>query len=372
MHYFFDESGSTGDLINKKFDLDFFTQPIFAHVGIGKDETFNTEAVLCVLREKHGISKLELKSQDIYFKKPELMFDLVKYIIDRKLPFLCEVVDKKYTIATSMVTHLIVPMMQDERDGKNQYIRNILADFISLKAPDECFRLFFKTCITPTEDNLLATIKAIRLFFSESHEELQDENLTILMIDKTIDEYKTEKKDIGEQEAIKGYIPIPDLDSNNNTMAMLAHVHCFYNLLARLNKYHCRDWEDVILFHDTQDEFSTTLHFCIENIKTIDTTNTPPIPNADFHIEGDIRLEFIDSEDSATIQIADIIAGFLNRFINGLMYKKSDIGPIYYKIFNMLLKYNRLPRPSPLGINFVLPQSIREKLFNEFKVHSGF
>ncbi|MGV3688381.1 DUF3800 domain-containing protein [Citrobacter freundii] len=372
MNYFFDESGNTGDLINEKFDLGFFTQPIFAHVGIGIDEGINIEHVLDELKQKHNISGVELKSQDVYFKKPEVMLDLVKIIVDERLPFLCEVVDKKYTIATSMVTHLIVPPMQDETDGENQYIRNILADFISLNAPEECFKLFFKTCMAPTEDNLLATMNSLRVFFSEPHEELQDDNFTILMIDETIDDYRIAKEKIGEQEALKNFIPIPDYDSNNNTMALLAHVHCFYNLLARLNKYHCRDWEDVILFHDTQNEFSSTLKFCIENIKTIDPTNIPPIPNADFLIRDKIRLEFTDSKDSAAIQIADIVAGFLNRYINGLMYKRLEIDPIYHDIFNMLLICNRLPHASPLGINFVLPASIRGELFNAFKVHPSY
>lgn len=372
MHYYFDESGSTGDLINKKFDLSFFSQPIFAHVGIGIEEDINIEHVLNELKQKHGISEVELKSQDVYFKKPEIMFDLVKYIVDNRLPFLCEVVDKKYTIATSMVTHLIVPPMPDEADGKNQYIRNILADFISLKAPEECFKLFFQTCMTPTEDNLLATMNSLKTFFSETHEELNDENLTILMIDETIDDYRLEKENMGEQQALKRFIPLPDYDSNNNTIAILAHVHCFYNLLARLNKYHCGNWEDVILFHDTQNEFSTTLNFCIENIKTIDPTNIPPIPNADFHIRDTIKLEFTDSKESAAIQIADIVAGFLNRYVNGLMYKRLEIDQIYHDIFNMLLICNRLPHPSPLGINFVLPESIREQLFYAFRVHPGY
>lgn len=194
MNYYFDESGSTGDLINQKFDLGFFTQPIFAHVGIGVDENINIEHILDEIKQKHDILGVELKSQDVYFKKPEVMFDIVKFIVDERLPFLCEVVDKKYTIATSMVTHLIVPPMQDESDGQNQYIRNKLADFISLNAPEECFELFFKTCMTPTEDNLLATMNSLRVFFSEPHEELPDENLTILMIDETIDDYQLAKK----------------------------------------------------------------------------------------------------------------------------------------------------------------------------------
>lgn len=111
------------------------------------------------------------------------------------------------------------------------------------------------------------------------------------------------------------------------------------------------------------------MNFCIENIKTIDPTNIPPIPNADFLIRDNIRLEFTDSKNSSAIQIADIIAGFLNRYINGLMYKRLEIDTIYHDIFDMLLVCNRLPHPSPLGINFVLPESIREELFNAFKVH---
>ncbi|MGT2394694.1 DUF3800 domain-containing protein [Enterobacter roggenkampii] len=369
MNYFFDESGSTGDLINKKFDLNFFTQPIFTHVAVGIDEKTNIDLILKKIKEKHQVGEGELKSQDVYFKKTELMHDIIKYIVDARLPFLCEVVDKKYTVSTSMVNHLIVPPMRDETDGKNQYIRNKLADFISLNAPDECFKLFFSACMTPTESALLATMNELKLFFNENHEKLGDENLTVVMIDETIDDYQIAKARIGEEEALKQFIPIPDKDSNNNIIAILPHVHCFYNLLARLNKYHCRDLDDVTLYHDTQNEFSETLRFCIENIKSVNMDNIPPIPNADFNIKDEIKLEFTDSKESAAIQIADIIAGFLNRYINGLMYKKADIESVYHKIFDRLLVCNRLPHPSPLGINFVLPESIREEIFSEFMVY---
>ena len=368
MDYFFDESGSTGDLINQKFDLNFFTQPIFAHVGIGIDEKLDIEKVLNKFKDKHGITDVELKSQDVYFKKPELMRDIVEFVVNEGLPFFCEVVDKKYTVATSIVTHLIVPPMQDEKDGKNQYIRNILSDFLALNAPDECFKSFFKLCMTPTEVNLIATMEELKKFFNKSHEKLQDENLTVKMIDETLDDYYIAKEIKGEHEALKNFTPIPDLDSNNNTIALLPHVHCFYNFLARLNKYHLRNWEDVTLYHDTQNEFAKTLQFCIDNIKSSDLENMPPVPNADFNITDDIKLKFSDSKESAAIQIADIIAGFLNRYINGLLYKRVEMPMIYHHTFNPLLVNNRLPHPSPLGVNFVLPLSIRQELFAVFNL----
>ncbi|WP_435302566.1 DUF3800 domain-containing protein [Pectobacterium versatile] len=90
-------------------------------------------------------------------------------------------------------------------------------------------------------------------------------------------------------------------------------------------------------------------------------------PRADYLIKGDIKLEFIDSKLNNSIQIADIVAGFLNRFINGLLYKNINIPPIYNEIFSELLTFNRLPFPSPLGINFVLPESVNAKLMSRFE-----
>lgn len=38
MDFYLDESGTTGDLISKKFDLDFFRQPIFTHACVSCED----------------------------------------------------------------------------------------------------------------------------------------------------------------------------------------------------------------------------------------------------------------------------------------------------------------------------------------------
>ncbi|MEI7189561.1 DUF3800 domain-containing protein [Dickeya dianthicola] len=369
MDYYLDESGSTGDLVSKKLSLDFSNQPIFSHACIGFD---NKER--CAFREyalslkKEFLLEGELKSQDIYFEIPEFILKISEYMKVNRVAFFCEVMDKRYNIAVSIVTHQIIPANDSERDGKNQYIRNILADYLSRFGTQEVFENFMKLCLKPSEVNLLNSFDALRRFFLNKPSELPDDDFTILMIDETIDDYHITKKRFGVTQAISYFMPIPDFDNNNNVISLTPHVHCFYNIIGRLNKYHLRNIGDITLHHDIQNEFSSSLLFCFEKLKTMSLDEFHyTIPNADFVLTQQPDLLFEDSEDCIEIQACDLLAGFINRFINGVFYKKIDIDDIYLKIFNNVIYYNRFPM-SPLGTNFVLPLSIQRELFNRFNL----
>lgn len=94
-----------------------------------------------------------------------MIYDIIEYVIDNDLPLICEVMDKKYNIVVAVVSHLIVPPMQDESDGHNQYIRNHLADFITRLAPEELFISFSELCKDPCEEKLIKTMDILKAFF---------------------------------------------------------------------------------------------------------------------------------------------------------------------------------------------------------------
>ncbi|WP_272578603.1 MULTISPECIES: DUF3800 domain-containing protein [unclassified Providencia] len=370
MHYYIDESGSTGDLISKRLALDFANQPIFSHACIGFDESekIDFKEFIIKLKENHEIDEDgELKSQEIYYENPKFIYDISKYLKDNITPFFCEVLDKKYNIAISIVNHHIIPATQNEQTTQIQKIRLILADSLSKNAKNEVFQNFMQLCLIPSENNLIECFNAIKLFFKDTQNDLIDNKIILSMIDKTIDNYYSAKKKLGSTQAISYFMPIPDFDNNNNIIGITPHVQCFYNIVARLNKYHLKELSDITLHHDEQKEFSSSLNFCFEKLKEMSLDDIPYIPQADFDLIETPILLFEDSKSSIEIQTSDLLSGFMNRFINGYFYKKISMKEIYIETFNNIIHYNRFPL-SPLGTNFVLPPSIQKKLFHDFNL----
>jgi len=367
MDYYLDESGNTGDLINRQNDIGFANQPIFSYSCIGIADTKMKELELFIneLKKEHGLDeKHELKSKDQYIKNPELIHEIVKYIIRSELPIICEVVDKKYNVAVFIVSNLIIPPMEDESDGRAQYIRDVLLDFITSTAPDSFYSFFFDLCKNPNEENLFKALNSLKEFFESERESINDGGNTIKMIDATLADYYTLRELSDNEEIIEMFLPVSDSGSKGKKFKILPNIYSFYNQIARLNKIHSKKLNEVNLYHDTTNEFADTLRFCINNIKTIDADHISLIPTCDYNVTENVNLSFVDSKDSIGVQVADIVAGFLNRYVYGLLYKEIDMKNIYHIIFDKLMEYNRTN--NSLGTNFVLPVSKRQAIFKKF------
>ncbi len=366
-HYYLDESGNSGDLVGKKVDLTFGNQPIFtlACVGVTSEELLLKG--ITELKIKHQIESKELKSSDLYFERPSFMLDVAKLISDLRLPVLVELVDKKYCIATNIVNHQIWPpyFTGDESNGQVQYIRNGLADYITFNLNNACYVKFFESCKKPTEKNLLGSMNELICFFNSKKNAVGFADLTVKSIEETIDDYYIFKERIGEVEAVKKFIPIPDVMKNKKDVYLLPHVHSIFNIIARLNKYHLKELEGVNLHHDKQEEFDEILISSKELLETIEyNENRPPVFHSDFDLNSTLELEFLSSERSIGIQVADLIAGYFARYINGLLYKGVEMDKIYHDIF---MCFRRKFHPmSPLGVNFVIPDSKKYVIFNKF------
>lgn len=365
--YYLDESGNTGDLIGKTPNLIFGNQPIFTLACIGIDDCKAVESFVSGLRSKYELDMGELKSSKLYFEHPEFFLDLARFISSERLPLLVELVDKKYCVAIAIVNHHIMPpyFMPDESDGRVQYIRNGLADYLAANLSDDVYESFFNVCKQPTEENLLSSMSKLKSFFEGEKQKVDFAELTVKSIDETIDDYEIMKSKLGEKAAIEKFIPLPDFTAKNVKVNLLPHVHSIFNLMARINKYHLKNIQEVTLFHDKQKDFDYILMQCKEHLETTELSDkTPPIINSDFDFTESMNLEFVDSEDSIGVQVADLLAGFFNRYVNGLLYKEVEVNEIYHSIFS---EFRRNFRPmSPLGVNFVIPESKQQIIFRKF------
>lgn len=367
--YYLDESGNTGDLITSKVDLNFGNQPIFTLACIGISNEKHISEKINNLKLKHEIECEELKSSDLYFSKPLFLLDIAKLITVERCPILVELVDKKYCVATAIVNHHIWPpyFSGDESTGQIQFIRNGLADYITNNLPNDCYEAFFRACLNPSEENLLSSMETLKSFFFSKIDEIDFAELTVKAIEETIDDYRVIKSQGDTEEAIKKFIPIPDQMKNGKSINLLPHVHSIFNLIARLNKYHLKEIKGLILHHDIQNEFDDILIYSKEILESKDQDyDGPPVTNSDFNLLEQFELKFVDSKNSIGIQIADLLAGYFNRYINGAFYKKVNLDEVYDNIFWELRK-NFRPM-SPLGVNFVVPQSNQQIIFRKFNL----
>jgi len=252
-----------------------------------------------------------------------------------------------------------------ELDGSAQFIRNRVADYLTSKITDSVFEEFCKACKEPSEINILSSMSKLKSLFNGEDQQSDFYQLTVKSIDETIDDYQVMKSQIGEEEAIKKFIPVPDTTEKGVSIKLLPHVHCIYSIIARLNKYHLKNISNVTMFHDKQNDFDFILTSCKEHIVNTEfNENIPPVHHSDYDVLENIRLEFVDSKYSSGIQIADLLAGFFNRYINGLLYKNVHIDDVYHSIFR---EFRKSFHPmSPLGVNFVIPESKQQIVFRKF------
>uniref|UniRef100_UPI0040489288 DUF3800 domain-containing protein n=1 Tax=Rheinheimera sp. TaxID=1869214 RepID=UPI0040489288 len=350
---FLDESGNNGDVISRKNNLSFAGQPVFALAAVDVSKIENFETRINTLKRKYRIQAKELKAADLYKPKPQFLLEVFSLIVDSESPFFIEVVDKKYYIAASIAAHQVIPpyFTGDESDGRQQFLRNLVADFMALQMPDAYYERFFESCFEPSEKTLLHSMEGLKEFFREH----PDHAPNVKNVDMSIEDYFDLKKNMGD-EAVKKFIPIPDEGKKGYPVYLLPHVSSLTNIIARVNLANGGSIEGVNFFHDKQDHFDEIL-ITIKEQMVCDSPKSysTPTPNSDFYVKTSANLSFSDSEKTFGIQIADLLAGFFTRYYEGISDDSIDDDSIYHKIY---LKISEgFDQSKSNGVNWVIPQS---------------
>jgi hypothetical protein len=363
--YFLDESGNSGDLVKLPPDLKFANQPFFSLSCVGVEDCENLNEYINKLRKKHKVQGNELKSTKLYKSKPKFILDLFKYVSEQNCPFYVEVVDKKHCVAVSIINHQIVPPYFKIFDSEMQAqaFRNELSDYLAENLPYDCCHAFFEACINKSEVSVLKSMKTLRNYIRSKSFTFKYKREALQCIQNTIKFYHDNKS--LNANLIKNLVPIPDINKKNKEIHLLPHVHSWFNLMAKVNKHHNSDLSEVIFYHDKQDHFDDILHFSTEEVKKSEPSRSID-PTVDFNIKGKISLEFPDSKTSSGVQLADVLAGFISRYVRDFLYEESDIDEIYHEIFSQLK--TSYSNKNNFGVNFVLPMSRRNELFKKFNL----
>ncbi len=357
-----DESGNSGEVIVKNRTLDELrNQPYFSLgcIGIPNNQLRILSNHIESLKNKYNIHLAELKTQKIYKKKPMFIYDLLKYLYNNKYPLFIELMDKKFYLATQITSSCFFPPTSGVLLNEiGVFACQGCAEYLYFELPDSIFSLFCKACRDPSHENYYSVFIDLEDFLKRQHDEIAASILMHLISSK--EDYENSKN----RDAFKRFLPLPDMSKRNEIISLLHHVNAFANICARIQKY-CVDFNigEIKIKHDEQNYFDEII---MDNFrKMIELPTSFKLPTyieqrADFKMPCKMTLTFARSRDCLELQIADIVAGTVNRIWRDFKDRnlKDDI---YRDVMNSILfRYPEMH--SSIGVNCVTSKIELEQL----------
>lgn len=351
MDYFIDECGQTGDLVRGNRSFDFGDQPVFtlAAIGIADESSLQTE--IEKLKAKHRIRLHELKSTSLR-DRPEFTLDVVRLVCDLAFPWFLEVMDKKFSVVTNIVTwQLLPPIRGFVEDGRSHFIKNVLADYLFERAPAEVFLTFIDACKSPSDKSLRRQLAEL-IAFARSAPPQEEPSIAVLeLATDTLNEYDEAIAE-GVVNAHMRYLPIPDDNKYQKPVWMLPNLAAFTNIYARINLYEIGHLQNVRLIHDEQLQFEDILKTNKATVEALrDAAAEVYTPQSDFFFRETAPLSFASSSTCMGLQVADILAGFCMRYVKEFFQDPRQVSSVAHRTYD-LLRRNTNPRTGK-GVNLV-------------------
>lgn len=342
MHFYLDESGSTGDVAKVGTGLDFGNQPIFVLAAVGTVDPDGLAAELRRLAAKHGVISAELRSKNLV-ERPGLAGDLADYLARTDSPVFIEMMDKRFLIIMNLTSYVVVP--PGPEDDASMMVRRAIAEAMAVSLPDTVLIAYAKACDSARRDDLLAVFPDLLEWAREPERGSYREILTA-MIEDTLSEIE----DPPEPDWHLRFLPAPDRSVTGRSIAMLPGLSALTNIYARINKYRNGDLADVTLVHDEHMLFGGILEQAKATMEDLSGKDAlPVVPNADYKLREYATLVFASSSEPG-IQAADVLAGLVMRFFRNVRLGK-DRSQDSRMAMDRVMQLTH--QPTARGINFV-------------------
>ena len=345
--FYLDESGNSGDAARPGEAFDFGGQQIFALACVGCADAAGLEAELAQLVVKHRLKSTALTN------KPDVAADIAAFLEAAQLPLFIEVVDKRFFVAAHLINHLIMPAVGDvDFSPEGQWLRNVYAEYLYCEAPTAAFATFVEACSSPSNASVQICFDAALAWLKQVP--AQDEvGLGLLhFAEDSFGDFRSEAAE--SDSAFERYLPIPDEGLSGKRIWMLPSLTSLTNIYARINLYRNGATAGVTLLHDEQLHFEAILRDAKATLEWLAATNAAPrVRFADYKVIEDAALEFGRSQDHAGIQAADVLAGFVMRYVRDILVEKMPADPCAREAFHKIVGLGN-PRRG-LGVNFVMP-----------------
>jgi hypothetical protein len=360
-NFYIDESGSSGDLANDIENLSFGGQPIFSLCAVGIEDNNRLVEKLDELKSKHKIKLKQLKSHRL-FKKKKYSFaaDLINFLLDHNEPIFIEVVDKKYFICTNIVNCIIFPpYFMPKESNETMFLRKHTANLLYMLDSKILYNAFLSCCSSPSKESLINCFDVFFQFFENEYKltGVKDYQVIAHSINESKDDfYKLSRNDSA---AYKKFIPLPDKNKKDKDVWLLPNLSSYCNIYARVNQYRNGELSDVVLIHDEQKQFDEILlknHLNNLSSSSELAFNELAIGSGNYSFLQDSKLVFEKDEEHLGIQVADVIAGFFERYFRTVYINKNDnfdtnIHLVFKRLYQSWCPINHT------GLNAVVPHT---------------
>jgi len=363
MKIFIDESGNTGGLTHASIQNGYSGQPFFVLAALGIDNEQQFQHALQLLLEKHRIKSIEIKSSNIYKKRPAFYSEFFELLKTNKIPLFIEFVDKKYMAVATIVNTLVLPAGVIESETRESgLIRNSFADLLSLNLPDTSFVDYLSVS---TGENFLKEIYRLIESIIRIFETKPDEVSKCLVHALRMTEQEIQSEfESGELDPHK-YLPPSDLNKNGKRTTVLPNLSSFANIYARINKYCGKSVSEITIIHDEQLQFDSMIIRGKEYLENLSAHNIGYVScSTDYKFNSRAKLLFIDSKESIGVQAADLVAGFLMRAAKDAL----DSAPVVSEIkaaYSVLASIEN--EDIGIGINHVMSRLTLARLFHNLR-----
>jgi hypothetical protein len=352
MDYFIDECGQTGDLAKSNAMSGFGDQPIFSLAAIGVADDLSLQKEIDRLKTKYDIRVSELKSSARHYR-PEFTFEVVKLICGDRYPCFLEVVEKKYFLATHIISRQLLPPIRGlSEDARTHFVKNIIADYLFERAPADVFAKFVEACKSPSDITLSAEFTALIEFAGAAPSDEYPSVAVYELATTALKEYR-EARDEGREEAFLDYLPVPDDNKHKKPVWVLPNLSAFTNIYARINRYEVGNLSNIRLIHDEQLQFDSILQASKVTAESLqDEAAIFFTPHSDFHFRESASLSFASSRLSTGLQVADILAGFCMRYVKDFFTDGKRVSPLAHQTYDLLRRFT--DPENGIGVNLVM------------------
>ncbi|MBM7114636.1 DUF3800 domain-containing protein [Archangium primigenium] len=358
-NFYIDESGSSGGLARPGAHFAFGGQQIFVLACLGVDDESALAAELVRLKKHYRIQSPEMKSSSVEGKE-RLMTELAAFIRTHQLPMMIELVDKRFMIATNILMTLVLPPIDDINFmPENQWMINLMAEYIHENAPLTAFEAYAAACDAPSPKSVTSAFQSM-LEWLEPRSRSED-------IAEAL--HRGTAKSFGEflqagpenEAAQRRVLPMPDVGKRGQSISMLPNLSSLTNIYARINQLRAGRIADVTLIHDEQAHFDAILlEAKAMTEELVGNGLTVPFPHADYRFKEKASLRFVKSQGHPGIQAADLLAGFMMRSTKAVLYNGETLQPETVEAFQAI---TAVCEPTlGIGVNFVLSTADLERL----------
>lgn len=353
-NYYLDESGNTGDLSAVKSESYFRDQRIFALAAVGCEVDGAFIESIEALKKSHRIGGSELKSRQVY-DRPRFVLELVEMLKGRGCPIFVEAVDKHYFVIMQIIERVVVPYVGDcDITPEALQMKAWMADYMALYAPPALAHAYVACCQNPDYKQSRDFYKSV-IRWAESCR-VSPFEIAEAFVKFTRESLKDFRK-LPKAEAINLALPVPDPNPAGRLLWILPNLSSFTHIYARINRFCGKDLNSVTIHHDEQLQFGDILQQNkLRAEELVEFGRKLPLETADFEFLQSADLKFVSSQDSTGVQVADVLAGFVARYVQDAVWGGVSMHPDKVNVFRALLETS--DRQSGMGVNFVAPESL--------------